>query len=136
MYRHGDLVNYGRIFNWSDITPICELITEVDFNTDFDLITDFGGFHRTLQRVWLANRGRLLLRTPGPVPNSHLGLAFVPMLRPFFPELVISTDLLSFEHPSVLLFCFISSGSKIVRRLYRRLWYRQYDLSYWSSRGQ
>ena len=26
------------------------------------------GFHRTLQRKWLANRGRLLLRTPGPVP--------------------------------------------------------------------
>ena len=26
-----------------------------------------GGFHRTLQRVRLANRGRLLLRTPGPV---------------------------------------------------------------------
>ena len=24
------------------------------------------------------------------------------MLRPFFPELVMSTDLLSFEHPSVL----------------------------------
>ena len=32
-------------------------------------------------------------------------LHFVLMLRPFFPELVISTDLLSFEHPSVLLFC-------------------------------
>ena len=28
----------------------------------------FGGFHRTLQRMRLANRGRLLLRTPGPVP--------------------------------------------------------------------
>ena len=27
------------------------------------------------------------------------------MLRPFFPELVMSTDLLRFEHPSVLLFC-------------------------------
>ena len=33
---------------------------------DLDLITR--GFHRTLQRVRLANRGRLLLRTPGPVP--------------------------------------------------------------------
>ena len=54
-------------------------------------------------RFLLANRGRLLLRTPGP---SHLGLAFVLMLRPFFPELVMSTDLLSFEHPSVLLFSF------------------------------
>ena len=29
------------------------------------------------------------------------------MLKPFFPELVMSTDLLSFEHPSVLLFCFL-----------------------------
>ena len=29
---------------------------------------NFGGFHRTLQRVRLANRGRVLLRTPGPVP--------------------------------------------------------------------
>ena len=31
------------------------------------LLSNFGGFHRTLQRVRLANRGRLLLRTPGPV---------------------------------------------------------------------
>ena len=65
------------------------------------LLPNFGGFHRTLQRVRLANRGRLLLRT---LVLSHLGLAFVLMLRPFFPELVMSTDLLSFEHLSVLLF--------------------------------
>ena len=32
------------------------------------LLPNLGGFHRTLQRVRLANRGRLLLRTPGPVP--------------------------------------------------------------------
>ena len=37
---------------------------------------------------------------------SHLGFAFVLMLRPFFPELVMSTDLLSFENTSELLFCF------------------------------
>ena len=41
----------------------------------------------------------------GHVVLSHLGLKFVLMLRPFFPELAMSTDLLSFEHPSVLLFC-------------------------------
>ena len=29
---------------WSDITPICELITELDFITDFDLITKFWKF--------------------------------------------------------------------------------------------
>ena len=61
-----------------------------------------GGFHRTLQLVWLANRGRLLLRTPGGVT---FGTCIVLMLRPFFPELVMSTDLLRFEHPSVLIFC-------------------------------
>ena len=38
-----------------------------------------------------------------------MGLAFVLMLRPFVPELVMSTDLLSFEHPSLLLFCFSCS---------------------------
>ena len=32
------------------------------------LLPNFGGCNRTLQRVRLANRGRLLLRTPGPVP--------------------------------------------------------------------
>ena len=42
------------------------------------------------------------------------------MFRPFFPELVMSTDLLSFEHPLVLLFCFVLSGSKIVKRFRRR----------------
>ena len=34
----------------------------------FHLAWHFVGFYRTLQRVRLANRGRLLLRTPGPVP--------------------------------------------------------------------
>ena len=63
-----DMTMYNDTLNWSDITTICELITELDFNTDFDLITKFWSFHRTLQRVQLANRGRLLLRTPGPVP--------------------------------------------------------------------
>ena len=32
------------------------------------LLPNFGGFHRTSQRVRLANRQRLLLQTPGPVP--------------------------------------------------------------------
>ena len=62
-----------------------------------------GGFHRTLQRVRLANKGRLLLRTPCPVLFETC-ICF--NVDTFFPELVMSTDLLSFEHPSVLLFCF------------------------------
>ena len=35
---------YNATLNWSDITPICELITELDFITDFDLITKFWRF--------------------------------------------------------------------------------------------
>ena len=57
-----DMTIYNDTLNLSDITPICELITELD------LLPNFGGFHRTLQRVRLANRGRFLLRTSGPVP--------------------------------------------------------------------
>ena len=63
-----DMTIYNDTLNWSGITPIRELITELDFITDFTLLPNFGGFHRTLQRVRLANRGRLLLRTPGCVP--------------------------------------------------------------------
>ena len=59
-----------------DLTPsidqtlyhtIFGFITELNLITDFDLITKFREV-RTLQWVRLANRGRLLLRTPGPVP--------------------------------------------------------------------
>ena len=38
------IVDINSLINWSDITPICELITELDFNTDFDLITEFWRF--------------------------------------------------------------------------------------------
>ena len=43
------------------------------------ILPNFGGFHRTLQRVRLANSGLLLLRTAGPVPGIY-GLAFVCVL--------------------------------------------------------
>ena len=39
-----DMTIYNDTLNWSDITPICELITELHFNTDFDLITEFWRF--------------------------------------------------------------------------------------------
>ena len=49
-----------------------------------NLSRDFGGFHRTLQRARLVNRGRLLPRTPGPVPFVT---CICLMLRPFFLNL-------------------------------------------------
>ena len=39
-----DMAMYNDTLNWSDITAICELITELDFITDFDLITKFWMF--------------------------------------------------------------------------------------------
>ena len=35
---------YNDTLNWSDFTPICELINELDFITDFDLNTKFWRF--------------------------------------------------------------------------------------------
>ena len=35
---------YNDYLNCSDITPICKLITELDFITDFDLNTKFWRF--------------------------------------------------------------------------------------------
>ena len=62
-----------------------------------------GGFHRTLQRVRLANEGRLLLPTPGLVPFGTCICSNVET------KLLLSFSCfrtLHFEHPSVLLFCF------------------------------
>ena len=39
-----DMTLYNDTLNWSDNTPICELITELDFINDFDLITKFWRF--------------------------------------------------------------------------------------------
>ena len=55
------------------------------------------------------------------------------MLRPFFPELVISTDLLSFEHPSVLLFCLdhnilLIQGMDIRQNFQGAKWARRFEI--------
>ena len=53
-----------------------------------------------LRRVWHGDRGRLLLRTPGPVP---LGLAYVLLVETNpFPNLSLFYRTLLFEYPSVL----------------------------------
>ena len=54
----------GRFQTFHDIS-LSEELTLLPILT---LLPNFGGFYRTLQRVRLANRGRLVLRTPGPVP--------------------------------------------------------------------
>ena len=39
-----DMTVYSETLNWSDIRPICELFTEPDLITDFDLNTKFWRF--------------------------------------------------------------------------------------------
>ena len=103
-----DMTIYNDTLNRSDITPICEFITELDLNTDFDLITEFWRFHRTLQRARLANRGCLFLRTTGPVP---FGTCICSNVETILSWTCHVYGPLSFEHPSVLLFCFLAKSN-------------------------
>ena len=59
-----------------------------------------------LRRVWRADRGRLLLRTPGPVP---LGLAYILLVETNpLSNLSLYYRTMLFEYPSVLSrFCFV-----------------------------
>ena len=61
-----------------------------------------------LRRVWHADRGRLLLWTPGSVP---LGLAYVLLVETNpFPNVSLFYRTMLFEYPSVLSrFCFVLS---------------------------
>ena len=99
--RYGDLPKYYEfqishiLPSISDISLNCDRVIELGLITVIDVITK-KMFHEHLQRVWLTNRGRLLLRTPG---LSRLGLAFVVILRPFNPELVMTTDPFEFQTP-------------------------------------
>ena len=82
---------------WSDFVP----------NSTFYRI--LSGFHRTFATgVAYADRGRLLLRTPGPFP---LGLAYVLLVETNpFPNLSLFYRTMLFEYPSVLSrFCFLIS---------------------------
>ena len=64
-----DMTIYSDSLHSSDISPHLDLVIELYLIADFDLITRFREvFMKHLQWVRLANRGRLLLRTPSPVP--------------------------------------------------------------------
>ena len=63
-----DKIIYSGTLRWSDISLKSNLGTECGLITDFDVITLFGKVSTEhVQRVRLANRGRLLLWTPSPV---------------------------------------------------------------------
>ena len=61
----------------------------------------FRGFHRTFATDGHADRGRLLLRTPGPIPFGTCIVFY--LLRPIlFPNLSLFFQTMHFVHPSVL----------------------------------
>ena len=83
----------------SYITPVYDTFPWFDLLPTLTLLLNIG-FQRYLQRVWHADRGRLLLRTPGPVP---LGLAYVLLVETNpFPNLSLFYRTILFEYPSVL----------------------------------
>ena len=88
---------YSDTLHWSDITPIFDPVTDLNLITEFDFTLLYEVSIEHLQRVRHANRGRLLLRTPGTCMCSYVetNLSWTCLV----------SGLLSFEHPSVLLFC-------------------------------
>ena len=73
--------------------------------------------------MWHAERGRLLLRTPGPVPY---GLAYVLLVETNpFSELVVFFRTMLFEYPSVLSrFCFeVVKSFDHAKKQFRRIEY-------------
>ena len=63
-----DLIIYSDTLHWPYISANRDFVTEMYLITVFGVITLFREVSiGHLQRVRLANRGRLLLRTPGPV---------------------------------------------------------------------
>ena len=116
--RYGDLIKHYKaslsspkcyisfwesdILHWSDISRNRNLVNELDLITDFDInITRFKDvFIEHLHWMRLANRGRLLLRTPGPVPFRTFIYSNVDTIM----SNLICFRTLNFEHPLVLFF--------------------------------
>ena len=91
---------YSDTLNWSCTAPIFDPITDLDLITEYDFFTYLREVSiEQLQRVWHANRGRLLLWTPGSVPLWDLQVFYVET-NLFWTCLV--SGILSFENPSVL----------------------------------
>ena len=67
------LVGTSDTLNRLDILPVCGIITGLNILLTFHQIVVSIGH---LQQVWHADRGRLLLRTPGPVPLWDLQMFF------------------------------------------------------------
>ena len=85
-----DMTIYSDTLHLSDISLDRDLVTELDLITYFDIKTRFNEVSiEHLLRVRLANRGRLLLWTPGSVP---FWTSVSSNVIPFSPKLVMFRD--------------------------------------------
>ena len=85
-----------------EIIPVCDIITGPNNLTECEFQLTLASIEH-LQRVWHADRGCLLLRTPDPVP---FGLAYVLLVETNpFPNSSLFFRTMLFEYPSVR-FCF------------------------------
>ena len=127
-----DMIIYSDTLYWWDISLNRDLVTELDLITIFDVITSFWEVSMGhLQRMRLANRGRLLLRTSGPVPfgtwicsnvetilfwTCHVyGPCFNHLLHKHSsPETSKTVSQLSYElHILITVKYYVSGGSKV-----------------------
>ena len=88
------------------------------------ILANFEGFHRTLQRMRLANRGRLLLRTPGPVPFGTCTCSNVETILSWTCHVYGPFEFRTSLGTSILLYCIkrkrkrLESGSKFSVKMY------------------
>ena len=93
---------YNDTLNWSDIHQYANLLPNWTVLPILTLLPNFLGFHKTLQRVRLANRGRLLLA--GPVPFGTCICSNVETILSWTCHVYGPVD---FRTSPVLLFCFV-----------------------------
>ena len=98
-----DMMIYSDTLHWSVISLNRDVVTKLDLITAFDVITLF--LEVSIEHLHMVRIAKRDAFSSGQLVLSHLSHAFILMLRPFIPELVMFTDLYSFEYPLVLLFC-------------------------------
>ena len=97
-----DIIINNDTLHWSVISINRDLVAELDPMVVFDdRVIGCGKIEVSINdRVWHADRGRILLRTPGPVP---LGPSYVLLVETNpFPNLSLFYRTMLFEYPSVL----------------------------------
>ena len=99
-----DMILYSDSLHRSGISLNHDLVTELDLISDFDLITKYWEVSIEHFAMGVASkRKKLTLLDTWSFPV--LGLAFILMLRPFAPKLVMSSYFEYRTSISVLLFC-------------------------------